>query len=267
LLIAILTIYFVIYLELDSFSRVLSQILICTILGFLSLYLLYRDGILSFFNWNLPYVKECFLYGVPLIPHVLGVFLLSMFDRLIIANNIGIDKAGIYMLAAQVATLISLVHESLNKAYLPWLFEHLKNNDSEDLKMIVRMTYMWFLAILLFCPLFFIIGPNIIFFIAGPKYAEAGEIFGWLALGQSFGGMYAMLNSYIYFSKKTFVLSIVSIISGLLNVFLLLILIPAFGIKGAAISFASAMFIRFLLTWIAAQHQHPMPWFRFSKGA
>lgn len=267
LMIAISTILFLTIFDLDSYSRVLSQILVCSFLGILSLYLLARDGLLSFFSWNISYLKECLVYGIPLMPHVIGVFFLSMFDRLIIADTLGIDKSGIYMLAAQVSTLIAIVHESLNKAFLPWLFERLKKNDSDDLKMIVRITYFWFVAILVTCPVFFILGPSLINLIAGPRYEEAGEIFGWLALGHSFGGMYAMLNAYIYFSKNTYVLSVISISSGLLNVLLLLWLIPIFGLKGAAISFVIAMFTRLLMTWFAAQTNHPMPWLHYLKSS
>ena len=127
------------------------------------------------------------------------------------------------------------------------------------------MTYAWFGLVLFTTPFAFFIGPYLVIFIAGSEYAEAGKVFGWLALGHSFGGMYAMLNCYIYYSKETSLLSLVTIISGLANIFLLIILIKYWGIVGAGMAFSISMFIRFVLTWIAAQQKHPMPWLSFMQ--
>jgi len=163
-------------------------------------------------------------------------------------------------LAAQLATLISIIHESLNRAFMPWLFQKLKNNQWKEKVMIVRYTYLWLLFILLTTPLFFFIGPDLILLIAGSNYQDAGKVFGFLALGHSFGGMYAMLNCYIYFSKKTLNLSLITIFSGAINLILMLIWIPKYGINGAGYSFAASMFIRFFITWFIANKCHPMPW-------
>jgi O-antigen/teichoic acid export membrane protein len=100
--------------------------------------------------------------------------------------------------------------------------------------------------------------------VAGEEYARAGEVFGWLALGHGFQGMYHMVSSYIFFSKKTGVLSIASISSGILNLILLVVLVRVLGSEGASIAFAISMGIRFLLTWYIAHKQHSMPWFNFT---
>jgi O-antigen/teichoic acid export membrane protein len=83
-------------------------------------------------------------------------------------------------------------------------------------------------------------------------------------LGQAFSGMYLMVTNYIFYSKKTGLLSLVTISSGLLNVVFLVVLIKLLGITGAAMAFTLAMALRFLLTWWVAQKRHPMPWFNSS---
>jgi O-antigen/teichoic acid export membrane protein len=75
--------------------------------------------------------------------------------------------------------------------------------------------------------------------------------------------MYLMVTNYIFYSKRTGLLSIASISSGILNLVLLIILVRIFGLEGAAIAFAISMGIRFLLTWWIAHKRHPMPWFNF----
>jgi O-antigen/teichoic acid export membrane protein len=79
-----------------------------------------------------------------------------------------------------------LVFNAINKAYAPWLFERLKSNQTTQKRKIIRYTYVWFAFIVFGVVPAFLIGPGLV----GLKYAQAGEIFGWLALGQGFGGMY-----------------------------------------------------------------------------
>jgi O-antigen/teichoic acid export membrane protein len=73
-----------------------------------------------------------------------------------------------------------------------------------------------------------------------------------------------MVTNYVLYSKRTGLLSLATITAGLINVLLLMMLVPLFGLKGAAMSFSISMAVRFLLTWWVAQHCHPMPWFNFT---
>lgn len=108
--------------------------------------------------------------------------------------------------------------------------------------------------------------PPLLILIAGEKYSAAVDVIGWLALGQAFHGMYMMVTNYIFYSKRTGLLSLSTITAGLINVWLLMILIPFMGLKGAAIAFAISQSIKFLLTWYIAHLRHPMPWFDFRSA-
>lgn len=264
-LIVILSVILVVIFNLDALGRIYAQVFVCGILGIIAIYLLLRDKLLNFFAWNPQHIRESLNFGIPLVPHVVGVFLLTMVDRFLIASELGIGQSGVYMLAAQLATLIALVHEAINKAFWPWLYEKLSQDNMEDKILIVKYTYIWFLIILITTPLAFILGPLLVNIVAGPDYAEAGNVFGWLALGHSIGGMYSMLNCYIYFSKQTSILSWVTIVSGIINIALLVSFIKLYGIQGAGMAFSLSMIIRFFLTWMAAQAKHPMPWLYFLK--
>jgi O-antigen/teichoic acid export membrane protein len=245
-------------------GRIVSQIVGVGVAAMLSLYFLKKDNLFAFFIWNPRYVREALAFGIPLIPHVAGGFLLMSIDRLIINVELGLADAGIYAVAAQLSLVMILVFDAINKAYVPWLFEKLKLGRPEDKLQIVRYTYAWFGVIILGILLAFLIGKPIITIIAGDQYSSAGELVGWLALGQGFVGMYLMVTNYIFYSKRTGLLSLVTISSGLLNVFLLFTFLRIFSLKGAAIAFSTAMGFRFLCTWWVAQRQYPMPWFNFN---
>jgi len=250
----------VVFLQ-GSGGRISAQVWAAGVFAIIALWLLQKDSLLRFFVWRPDFILEALRFGVPLIPHVGGVFLLMTVDRFVINSELGIAQVGIYMVAVQFAMAALLVFDAINKAYVPWLFERLKRNDEQEKRKIVRFTYIWYLFILGGAGLAFVLGPWLVTFVAGEKYAKAGDIVGWLMLGQVFNGMYLMVTNYIFFSKRTGLLSIATMFSGVINLVLLLIFIRQFGLEGAAYAFCISMGLRFLLTWYVAQKRHPMPWF------
>ncbi len=242
-------------------GRIEAQIITSFVFLIIALFLLFRSDLLKIFVWRKDYLKEALRYAVPLIPHVGGLFLLSSVDRVVINNQIGLAAAGIYMVAIQLTSVMNIVFDAVNKAYVPWLFEKLKEDDLSQKEKIVKITYIWYFVILLGVSLAFLIGPFLVTTIAGENYSQAGELIGWLALGQGFNGMCLMVTNYILFSKRTSLLSSATISSGILNVLLLILFTNLYGLEGAAKAFALSMIIRFLLTWFLASKTHPMPWF------
>jgi O-antigen/teichoic acid export membrane protein len=258
----LLSLAVVVYFLQGAAGRIWVLSITTLIYAVLALFLLYRDDLIGF-AWRPGYLREICAFGLPLMPHAIGNFLLLSVDRFVINDQLGIEQVGIYIVAVQLASVIGMIIESLHNAYVPWLYERLKRNGYDEKKQIVRWTYAYFIALLAIVLLAFTIGPMLLTIIAGAKYSEASNIIGWLVLGQAFSGMYLMVTAYIFYSKRTGLLSLSTITSGLINVVLLMALISFMGLKGAAVAFAISMAIKFLLTWYIANLRHPMPWFFF----
>lgn len=259
----LLSLLLVVVLLKGAEGRINAQIITSIVFVVIALIFLKKDNLLNVFTCRKNYLSEVLKFGIPLMPHIAGGFLLTTVDRFVINKEIGLSEAGIYMVAVQLTAAIGIVFDAINKAYVPWLFEKLTADNLQQKQKIVKLTYVWFSLIITGVVLAFFIGPPIVVFIAGEQYAEAGKVVGWLVLGQGFQGMYLMVTNYVFYSKKTGLLSFASISSGILNLVLLIVLVRFFGLEGAAIAFATSMGIRFLLTWWIAQKQHPMPWFSF----
>lgn len=232
----------------------------------LAVFLLYRDGLLAL-TWRPTHLRDIVSYGVPLIPHSVGYFFLASVDRFVINAELGAAQVGIYMAAAQLASGLGLMFDAINNAYVPWLFERLKRDQAEEKRQIVRGTYRYFLALAGVVVLAFTLAPTVVVFLAGEKYAPGAQVIGWLILGWVFHGMYMMVTNYVFFSKRTGLLSLATITAGLANVGLLLMLVPRYGLRGAAMAFVTSSALKLVLTWSAAQLSHPMPWLNFQSEA
>lgn len=253
--------YIAVAILLDDYAgRLWGQVLSGVFCGALCLFLLYKEGYLKW-STRWEYIKDALAFGVPLVPHVLGSFFLLMADRMIVNFKLGTASAGIYMLAVQIALGFNLINEAFNKAFVPWLFARLKKDELNEKIRIVRLSYMYFLALLI-APLFSVLlGKHFITILAGPKFLPAATVLNWLILMQSFHGMYYLVTNYLFYERKTHVTAVITIICGGINLALTVFLVDAFGLVGAGISSAVGMFLHFLLTWIMAARVHPMPWF------
>lgn len=226
-----------------------------------ALMLLHRDGLLRLRVRNLIYTKEALAFGLPLLPHTIGGFLLFSADRFVINANLGLSDAGVYAVAVQLVSVMSMVFGAVNNAYVPWLFQRLKDNVPTEKLRIVRYTYIWFGLIILSVVCAFLLGPPIVVLIVGDEFAAAGSVIGWLALSQAFVGMYLMVTNYIFFSKRTVYLSFATLLPGVINLVLLPFMVVSYGLKGAAGAACIANGLMFAVTWWLAARLHPMPWF------
>lgn len=263
---AVITLILVVPLGMGADGRMTAILLAPVLLGVVSIALLRRDGLIALGKTRSE-MKDALAFGVPLAPHVLGLFLLSAGDRFVINSILGAESVGIYMVAMQISLGIGLVFDAFNKAFVPWLFTRLKKDELALRQQIVVVTYGCFGAAFLLAGLVVLAGPILVYVLAGKDYHSALDYLGILALGQAFQGLYLMVTNYAFYAKKTGLLSSVTMLSGVLGIALLWLVVPVWGLQGAAMAYLATMATRFFLTWGLAQYCHPMPWFSFRKNS
>lgn len=254
-----LSLFLVIVFTMGVDGRLIGVTLAMLLFGCMGALLLWRDKLLVF-GWQPRLMRDALSFSVPLLPHFAGSFLLLTVDRAVISSTLGLEAAGHYMVAVQLALALNLILQSIHKAYVPWLFERIKRDDSKEKMQIVRGSYIYFAALAAVALLAFLVGKSVLVFIAGTSYAPAGDIIGWLVLAQAIRGMYYVVSSYLMYAKKTQQISWITIVSGAINILLLLILLKAYGLVGAAWAVCSGAAIQFLLSWYMASRAVAMPW-------
>jgi O-antigen/teichoic acid export membrane protein len=255
----ILSILFVVSLDLGGAGRIYSIVLTSVLVSFMSFYSLVNDKLFKF-EYCLQDIKQALSFGVPLIPHVLGAFLLLSADKFVINKELGLEMTGIYMVAFSLGSALNIIFSGINSAFTPWLFGQLKEDDEVKKRDIVKKTYLYFIFLIFLSLFTFIVAPPILKLIVGEKFHQAAEVLPLIIVGQVFLGMYFMVTNYIFYVKKTKYLSYVTISSGAINIGLLLLFIPIYGIYGAALSFLIANLIQFLFTWLVSARVCSMPW-------
>ena len=123
-------------------GRVLSQAIAYFIFGVLGFFILYQNDLVEV-KWVRKYLRHALSYGVPLIPHVLSTFAITMIDRVFITNMVGVSDTGIYTVGYQIGMIIGVLASSFNKAWTPWLFEKLNEGKQAIKNKIVKFVEMF----------------------------------------------------------------------------------------------------------------------------
>ncbi|MBF4521099.1 oligosaccharide flippase family protein [Acinetobacter towneri] len=246
-------------------GRLLGQAVAISIFGLLSTFFLYKQNLFKKPSTLKLDMQDALKFGVPLIPHVMGAFAIYSMDRVIITNFLGTVAVGIYMVGVQLGQAMGLFADSFNKVFSPWLMRTLSNEDIDKLA-IVKKTYLSMFFILCIGMIWAILATYLLPYIVGGEFQEAESIIGIICLGFSLQGLYYLVTNYIFFTKKTKFLAIITFISGLINIPLTYMLVKHYGVEGAAYSFLCVQVLFFMSVWYLSAKVYPMPWLFFIKG-
>lgn len=177
------------------------------------------------------YCKYALKIGVPMIPHTLSVNLLSSSDRIMIRELCGAEEAAVYTISYTVASAVTLVRASLNKAWTPWFFDALAAGEHDRIRQRSRTYVDMFLLLMVGIML---VAPEIVLVLGGKQYYEARFIVPPVMSGLVCQFLYTLYVNVETFYKKTFSISVGTMTAALLNIVLNLIFIPQFGYMAAA---------------------------------
>lgn len=262
-----LNLIFVISFSLSWKGLVYSQIITAFLFSLISITIFIRRKYLSS-SYNKEYVKDSLHYGIPFSLHNLGAWGSELASRLILNSLIGTAATGEFGAGATLGMIVSLIQDSFNRAFAPYLFEKLKNPDSATKLSLVKRTYLYYVVILIVAGIIGAAGTFAAQTILGSKYQNSSQFVIWVSFAYAFTGMYKMHVNYIFYEKKSKLLMLITLISGGVNILLCFWLIKMDGAIGAAQAFLFSNIISYLITFYIANRLIPMPWniFNLSKA-
>lgn len=250
----------VVIADLHYVGRLIAMTSTAALMAVIALVSLVRGGHVRF-GFNGTAAVDAIRFGVPLIPHTIGALVITLADRFLVTKFAGVDHTGVYMVGAQIGMIIGILADAANKAYAPWVFAKLEHIDATAKQRIVRLTYVYFVAITALALALSAIAPWFLGFFVGPRFYGSARFVFWLAMAGAFQGMYFMVANFIYYAKKTELLASVTFVAGIANVTLNYFLIRSRGAIGAAEATCIAYLISFLGTWAVSARAYEMPWF------
>jgi O-antigen/teichoic acid export membrane protein len=227
------------------------------------------------FSWLRPYlalgvpakqdVIEALKFGSGLLPHAIFSQLVRQSDRLFVLHFIGQAATGEFAVGWQVASIMLVLLSTFNQAWTPYLFERLTHADDNEKIRIVKISYVIALGFLGFFVCLNSLTTTLFSVLVSEKFkASMGYVY-FITTGYLFNGMYLIVTDYIFYTKKTYILSVLTILNGATNVILNYFLVVRFGAIGVTYAFAISSFMVMVAAWILAYKVYPMPWLFWAR--
>ncbi len=225
-----LNIYFVCFMKIGVIGILISNLITVVILSlFLPFPLLFRVGI----HFSKTKIREMLRFGLPLIPAQLGSFIVHLSDRFFIKEYCSIAETGVYSLGYRLGALPgSFISDPFNEIFQPRRLELYKQQNA---KYIFGQIFTYFMLIMLFVGLMVsILSKDVLMIMANEKFWEAYQIIPLIVLANVVFSLHPHLTLGIILSQKTKYFAWIDLSNGLVVLVLNYLLIPRFGVFGAA---------------------------------
>lgn len=208
-------------------------------------------------------IKKCYIvqalkYSLPLLPHSLSGWAVSMIDKLFLANINGLSSPAIYSNGSQFANIINVLTQAVNQAYVPWFFERMEDKEKNENE-IVKMSEILTIIYSVLAMGMSLFGPEIFKVMVNKEYYEGWTVIPFLSFAFVFNGIYYFFVNPLFFNKKGVKFIAIGTFTGaILNCILNVILIPKFDIIGASIASLFASILSCILIYYISRKIEPI---------
>ncbi len=220
-----------------------------SVLGFVSIVtwslLLRKTGL----RFDRRFLRASLSYSLPIIPYVLFGFIYMSYDRIMIEQYLNMTSVAIYNLAASIAVLSDTALSSLENTTAPLVYEKLKESAKQNANYVSRIFRGIGLSVYSIIALLCMMAPIVIIFFLKPIYLQALILLPVLMIGYIFRYLYSLYVDPLFFFKKTKQLPWLNVVAGTITVIANMILLPVWGLWGAAASMLLARGAQLLLTY------------------
>lgn len=217
---------------------------------------------LGSFEFNASALRASLALGVPLLPHALSAWSLRLADRWLLALLLVLpavearSQIGIYAVGYQLGFVVTTVVASFNSAWSPYFFRIADQPQAP--RFYADMTNVVLAGVLALAVAVSTLAPEIVALVARPGYEAAADVLPVVAFASVIQGAYTMFVTVVFFVKRTGPLAFITFGSAALNVLLNVVLIPWFGIMGAAWATVGAYAFFAAATYLYARRLYPI---------
>jgi len=212
--------------------------------------------------FSLRYIKPVLKFGFPFLPSGIFAMILELSDRYILEILTGFETVGLYNAGYKLGSLMLLLVLGFNAGWQPFF---LKYSQDKNAKIIFSKIATYVILFLSFSWLVITIWIKTIiqikisdFSLIGKEYWSSVSITPIILLAYLFQALYLLQLPGIYFLKKTKYAPIFRGIGAFSNIALNFMLIPKYGITGAAIATCLSFLIMAIAIFCVSRQLFPI---------
>ena len=260
-----LNIWFVVVIRWGVRGVLLGNLAATSVLSVgLGAYMMRRVGV----HFSTEQFKKLARFGAPLAVATLGSFVLTYSDRYFLNHYTGTQAVGIYSLAYQFSFLLStLTVIPFGQIWEPRRFAIAKRPEARE---IYRRMFVYFnLALFAGSIAIVLLVKDVLAVMVAPAFLPAYKLVPILLLTTIIQQWTAFCNLGLFLTNSTKLIAVSAIIAVIADLLLNLLLIPRYGMLGAAWATTAAYALRFAIIYVLAQQRYHIdyPWAKIAQLA
>ena len=203
-------------------------------------------------------LKEMLRFGVFVLPASLAFFVFDLSDRFFINHYRDLTELGLYSIGINIASLIVFFSFAFGQAWSPRVMDMYftkRKIYNEFVPRFFAYHLIFFFSIAVAISIFSL---EILKIFTTPKFYPASAVVGPLALAMVFSASNQITSLGITISKKTKYLALFTMMAAAVNIALNFLLIPKYGMVGAAIATALSYLFLTCIYFIKSQKLIPL---------
>jgi O-antigen/teichoic acid export membrane protein len=221
-----------------------------------------------------PRLARSLSYGLPLVPHSLAGMTNDVIDRVLINRMLGLSATGIYSMGYRLAAMGQVVATSLNQAFGPIFIRALNGADkaraagddaaaADAMRQVGRLGLMTVACVACVVLALTAVAREVLMVLATPAFADSWQVVAVVGAGVVAWACYFPWSQSIFYNPaRVRWMVVVTGAAALVNIGANLILIPKWGIMGAASATLASDVVLALMAYAFARKSAPVPYQR-----
>ena len=224
-------------------------------------------------TFSRPVLREALRFGLPRVPHAAAQQVIAVGDKFVLKLFVTVENIGVYSMAVSFGLVEKLFLSAFESAWAPFYYATVREPDAPRTFRVITTYGVAVLALLTAgvsatgreaaqaMTHGFLLAPD------DPRWADVSTVISWTAIGVFFQGFYLLTSIGLNITKRTTYYPIATISAAAVNILLNFLLIPRFGIVGAAWANGAGYAVQAGLGYAFAQRFYPIAyeWGRLAR--
>jgi O-antigen/teichoic acid export membrane protein len=210
-------------------------------------------------TFSMAVLRETLAFGLPRLPHAAAQQVIAVGDKFILKLYVAMDNVGVYSMAVSFGLTQKLFLSAFESAWAPFYYATIREPDAPRTFRVVT-TYGVAVLALLTAGLSavgrdaaqamthgYLLAPD------DPRWAEVATVITWTAIGVFFQGVYLLTSIGLNITKRTRYYPVATMTAAATNIGLNFLLIPRYGLAGAAWANGAAYAVQAALGYYFSQ--------------
>lgn len=192
--------------------------------------------------------KKLFLFGIPITLTIMGSMVIGYIDVLMLTFFRTLEEVGVYSAVLPSALLFSTIGGSVGAVLLPVVSEMFAKKKHSSVRRGLRLINSLLSAVLIpLTVLVFIFSDKIIALLFGSDFSSGDLPLKILIIGAAFNALFLVSSKVVIAKGRPEAITKVIISATILNIVVNLVLIPVYGLIGAAIATSLSYLVQYVL--------------------